>query len=197
MCPLIVFHQSEPHSSGSIPRWVPNGPQLCWQLAPVWAAQLGPSWSPMGSGEYYSTWTSHLMAWFGIWAFSIMDLAICDFALCDVRVKTGLWWWCSKWLFWEYSIIVESIIELSYTQWRDWFLVSVLPNMDFCANDFAICDFWMKIVFWWGIEDRENGSFRFLFFLFIQNVWNFWFPKLTCHSIHSSFRLILGFRAHS
>ena len=36
------------------------------------------------SGEYYSTWKSHLMARFGIWVLSIMDLAMCDFTLCDV-----------------------------------------------------------------------------------------------------------------
>ena len=42
----------------------------------------------------------------------------------------------------------------------------------------------MKIVFRSGIEDRENGSF--ILFFFIKNLWNFWYPILTYHSIHSS-----------
>ena len=60
--------------------------------------------------------------------------------------------------------------------------------MDLYVCDFAICDVGMKIVIWSGIEDRENNSFIFFCFCFLikyRPIWNYWYPKLTFHSIHS------------
>ena len=37
------------------------------------------------------------------------------------------------------GIIEESVIE-STVYWMDGFMVCVLPNMDMCVCDFAICD---------------------------------------------------------
>ena len=74
-----------------------------------------------------SKWKSHLVAWFGIWVFSIMDLAMSYFALCDVWVKTSenrtvmmqrmvvlsSFSWFSNMNVQVCGIIVESIIELT------------------------------------------------------------------------------------
>ena len=129
------------------------------------------------SEEYFSTWKSHLMAWFGIWVFSIMDVAMCDFALCDVWVKTSE----NRHLMMQKMVVLRSFsvfqlwmlnyfgintwIDSICIEWID-FLVCVLPNNDLCVCDFAICDIWMKIGFWSGTKDRENGSCRCLFVLF-------------------------------
>ena len=60
--------------------------------------------------------------------------------------------------------------------------------MDLYVCGFAICDVGMKIVIWLGIEDGENGSFSLFFCILMKYIWNYWYPKLTCHSIHSSLR---------